>query len=64
MQNSFLLWCLKEWILAVNLWERELYLLVFYYDKVTEQMLMFDKIMGAKLASGVFTNDDGKKYRR
>ena len=33
-------------------------------QKFTEQKLMFDKMMGVKLVSGVFTNDSGKKFER
>ena len=33
-------------------------------QKVTKQRLMFDRMMGVNLVSGVFTNDAGKKFER
>ena len=56
MENSFLLRCLKEWILiGYPLPERTLLGSFSPQQKVIEQRLMFYEMIGAKLWSAVYS---------
>ena len=55
--------CFKEWILTgYPLREGTLLGSFLLQQKVIEQRLKFDEMMGVKLVSGVSTNDAGKQF--
>ena len=63
MQNSFLLLSLMEWILAsYPLREGTLLGSFLLKQKVIEQRLTFDEIMGVKMGRRVSANDAGKQF--